>query len=105
MIYPYIKVNPKVADYLELKSQRGMLPDGNYLLWKHDLISLGGNNEETLARIGAVGMDGRQARDEQKGTSCAVLPVATDERFRMEPAADEETAEPEAVAGEGDGDE
>lgn len=105
MIYPYIKVNPKVADYLELTSQRGMLPDGNYLLWKHDLISLGGNNEETLARIGAVGMDGRQARDEQKGKSCTPLPIATDERFRMEPAEIEENVEQEPVAEEGDSNE
>lgn len=58
MMYPYIKVNNKVYKYLV---ERGLSPrfeneDGSVYLWKHDLASLVGNNEETIRRIGGVGM-------------------------------------------------
>lgn len=91
MIYPYIKVNKKVADYLKVTNDRYQFADGNYMLWKFDLMSLGGNNDETIARIGGVGMSSEQVRQEQHGGDPLPLPVALDEQFRM--SADDETEE------------
>jgi hypothetical protein len=89
MIYPYIKVNRKVVDYLGVADQRYMFDDGNYMLWKLDLLPLGGNNNETIRMIGGVGMSSEQVRAEQKGETVTPLPEAEDERFRM---TDEEMA-------------
>ena len=83
MIYAYIKVNKKVVDYLGITADRYQFPDGNYLLWKFDLMTLGGNNDETLRRIGGLGMSSEQVRAEQKGGTPAPLPVAEDPEFRM----------------------
>ncbi len=80
-LYQYIKVNPKVAEFLGLASKRYKFPDGNYLLWKLDLNELGGNNDDVIRAIGAVGMDSKQARDEQRGLTVTPLPLATDKRF------------------------
>ncbi len=84
MIYSYIKANPKVAEYLGISGERYHFSDGNVMLWKFDLMPLGGNNELTLRRIGAVGMTSTQARAEQRGETVTPLPVAEDEQFRME---------------------
>lgn len=92
-IYQYIKVNPKVAKYLGVEQQRYKFADGNYLLWKFDLMSIGGNNDETIALIGGVGMDSRQARDEQKGVTVTPLPKALDARFIIDSEAAEVTEE------------
>jgi hypothetical protein len=84
MIYQYIKANRKVAEHLGIATQRLQFPDGNYLLWKLDLMPLGGNNDDTLRMIGGVGMNSEQVRDEQRGITTTKLPVATDERFKIE---------------------
>ena len=84
MIYQYIKANRKVAEYLGIATQRLQFPDGNFLLWKFDLMPLGGNNDDTLRMIGGVGMNSEQVRDEQRGVTTTRLPMATDERFKIE---------------------
>ena len=106
-IYPYIKVNKKVVDFLGVTNDRYQFEDGNYMLWKFDLLPLGGNNDDTLRMIGGVGMSSEQARDEQLGVTVTPLPEAEDERFRMdeneimeaqaeaEPAAEENAEEVE----------
>lgn len=83
MIYQYIKANPKVAEHLGIATQRLQFPDGNYLLWKFDLMPLGGNNDDTLRMIGGVGMSSDQLRNEQRGLTVTKLPEAFDERFKM----------------------
>ena len=118
MIYPYIKVNSKVTDYLGVTNDRYRFPDGNYMLWKFDLMDLGGNNDDTLRMIGGVGMTSEQVRDEQNGVTTTPLPEAEDERFRLiaaavEPATEEEPVEEseeeevteQEQSEEGDGDE
>lgn len=107
MIYQYIKANPKVAEYLGIATQRLQFPDGNYLLWKFDLMPLGGNNDATIRLIGGVGMNSSQCRDEQRGVTVTQLPEAEDERFRIsavnteeEPAAEGQTSAPEETTGE-----
>jgi hypothetical protein len=80
-IYQYIKVNPKVAEFLGIASQRVTFPDGNYLLWKFDLNPIGGNNDDVIRMIGGVGMDSKQAKDEQRGLTNTPLPAPADERF------------------------
>lgn len=120
MIYPYIKVNKKVVDFLGVADQRYIFPDGNYMLWKLDLLPLGGNNEETIRMIGGAGMSSEQVRAEQRGGEPLPLPEAEDERFRMveesaegtvaeeqpEPGDSENggevTGEPNEESGEGD---
>ena len=37
----YIKVNPLVADYLNLRNDRNTVKDGNYLLWQADMLRFG----------------------------------------------------------------
>lgn len=107
MIYQYIKANPKVAEYLGIATQRLQFPDGNYLLWKFDLMPLGGNNDATIRLVGGVGMNSSQCRDEQRGITVTALPEAEDERFRMsaanteeKTAADGQANAPEETAGE-----
>ena len=80
-IYQYFKVNPKVANFLGIANERTIFPDGNYLLWKFDLNPLGGNCDDVLQMVGGIGMDSKQAKDEQRGITTTPLPVATDERF------------------------
>ena len=85
MMYPYIKVNQKVYKYLR---ERGLSPryeneDGSVYLWKHDLATLGGNNDETIRMIGGVGMSKDEVADEQRGKTKIVLPLAEDDRFAV----------------------
>lgn len=89
MIYQYIKANHKVAEHLGIATQRLQFPDGNYLLWKFDLMPLGGNNDDTLRMIGGVGMNSEQVRDEQRGVTTTKLPTATDERFKIDSQSEE----------------
>lgn len=84
MIYPYVKVNEKVVDLLGVKEERYQFPDGNYLLWKFDLMNIGGNNDETLRRIGGIGMSSEQVRQEQQGITTTPLPEPEDEIFRLD---------------------
>ena len=83
MIYPYIKVNSKVAEILGVTEQRYRFADGNYMLWKFDLMPIGGNNDETIRKIGGVGMTSAQVRAEQKGETVTPLPVPEDPQYRV----------------------
>lgn len=101
MVHQFIKVNVKVATFLGLATQRSQFPDGHYLLWKLDLIPLGGNSDDTLRMIGGVGMTSIEARKEQKGETRTPLPIAEDVRFRIE---DSEESSAGNLQGTDDGD-
>lgn len=93
----YIKANPKVAKFLDLERDRNTVSDGNYLLWQADMLAFGPLTQltETLQQIGGIALMAHEAREEQDGTVCRPLPVATDPRFIMETAqANEPEAEP-----------
>lgn len=81
----YIKVNPKVAQYLHLESDRNRVKDGNYLLWQADILPFGRLTElpEILERIGGVALLAGEARQEQDGIVIHELPEATDETFKI----------------------
>lgn len=88
----YIKVNPLVAKYLQLESDRNSVKDGNYLLWQSDLLKFGPLTQinEILLQIGGIALMPHEAREEQDGTVTRPLPRATDSRFIM-PAKEVET--------------
>ncbi len=79
----YIKVNPKVAQYLNLQNDRLAVKDGNYILWQADMLAFGPLTRlsETLPAIGAISLMPHEARQEQDGVMLRPLPVATDPRF------------------------
>lgn len=79
----YIKANPIVAEFLNLKADRNTVKDGNYILWQSDLLAFGPLTRlaETLTAIGAIALMPHEAREEQDGTNLRPLPVATDPRF------------------------
>jgi hypothetical protein len=83
MIYPYIKVNSKVAEILGVADQRPQFEDGSYMLWKFDLMAIGGNNDETIRKIGGVGMTSAQVRAEQQGETTTPLPEPEDPQYRV----------------------
>ena len=91
----YIKANPKVAAYLHLENDRNMVKDGNYLLWQGDMLAFGPLTQlsETLEQIGGIALLAHEAREEQEGTVTRELPIATDERFVVEVAAETDTTE------------
>lgn len=103
----YIKVNPKVAQYLHLESDRNRVKDGNYLLWQADILPFGRLTElpEILERIGGIALLAGEARQEQDGTVIHELPEATDEAFKIvvvkqpEKEADTDNPEVEQPAG------
>ena len=83
----YIKVNPKVVQFLGLEIERNKVSDGNYLLWQNDLLKFGRPLTEinaTLNQIGGIALMSNEARQEQDGTVSRPLPMASDERFRIE---------------------
>lgn len=91
----YIKVNPKVVQFLGLETERNKVSDGNYLLWQNDLLKFGRPLTEinaTLDQIGGIALMSNEARQEQDGTASRPLPMASDERFRIEV---EDAAEPQ----------
>lgn len=101
----YIKANPKVAAFLRLENDRNKVSDGNYLLWQADMAAFGCivDLPLILEQIGAIALMAHEAKQEQDGTVCRELPVATDPRFivetdNQEPEAgtEEATQEPEA---------
>ena len=100
----YIKANPKVVDYLNLRDYRNKLRDGNYLLWQRDMTAFGPlpNLADTLTRIGAIALLPHEAREEQDGTNLRPLPTATDPNFVVETVATstEETPAEETPAEE-----
>lgn len=107
----YIKVNPKVAQYLHLESDRNRVKDGNYLLWQADILPFGRLTElpEILERIGGVALLAGEARQEQDGIVIHELPEATDEAFKivvvkqLEKETDTDNPEVEQPAGDSAG--
>ena len=79
----YIKVNPLVADYLNLCNDRNTVKDGNYLLWQADMLRFGPLTQltETLKQIGGLALMPHEAKEEQDGTVVRDLPIAEDHRF------------------------
>lgn len=79
----YIKVNPLVADYLNLCNDRNTVMDGNYLLWQADMLRFGPLTQltETLKQIGGLALMPHEAKEEQDGTVVRDLPIAEDPRF------------------------
>lgn len=104
----YIKVNPKVAQYLHLESDRNRVKDGNYLLWQADILPFGRLTElpEILERIGGIALLAGEARQEQDGTVIHELPEATDEAFKIvvvkQPEKETDTDNPEVEQPAGD---
>ena len=104
----YIKVNPKVAQYLHLESDRNRVKDGNYLLWQADILPFGRLTElpEILERIGGVALLAGEARQEQDGIVIHELPEATDEAFKIvvvkQPEKGPDTDNPEVEQPAGD---
>ncbi len=104
----YIKVNPKVAQYLHLESDRNRVKDGNYLLWQADILPFGKLTElpEILERIGGVALLAGEARQEQDGIVIHELPEATDEAFKIvvvkQPEKETDTDNPEVEQPAGD---
>lgn len=104
----YIKVNPKVAQYLHLESDRNRVKDGNYLLWQADILPFGRLTElpEILERIGGVTLLAGEARQEQDGIVIHELPEATDEAFKIvvvkQPEKETDTDNPEVEQPAGD---
>jgi hypothetical protein len=96
----YIKVNPKVAQYLHLENDRNQVKDGNYLLWQADMLAFGRLTElpQILEQIGGIALAANEARQEQDGTVVRELPTATDSRFiveKDEPVSEETTEQPD----------
>lgn len=104
----YIKVNPTVAQYLHLESDRNRVKDGNYLLWQADILPFGRLTElpEILERIGGIALLAGEARQEQDGTVIHELPEATDEAFKIvvvkQPEKETDTDNPEVEQPAGD---
>ena len=92
----YIKVNPKVAQFLRVENDRNQVKDGNYLLWQADILPFGRLTDlpQILEQIGGIALMAHEARQEQDGTVVRELPTATDPRFVVEK--DKTTAEDEA---------
>lgn len=98
----YIKANPKVAAFLHLENDRNQVSDGNYLLWQADMAAFGRivDLPLILEQIGAIALMAHEAKQEQDGTVCRELPVATDPRFIVETENQEPTDnEQEQTAG------
>lgn len=83
----YVKVNPKVAEFLKIKNDRWECTDGNYILWMNDMLAFGRLSDiGNIARqIGAAILEPHEAKLEQDGKLCTPLPTAEDERFYVEP--------------------
>lgn len=88
----YIKANGKVAEYLKLENDRNKVTDGNYLLWQADMLVFGRLTElpQILEQIGGLALQAHEAREEQDGTVVRKLPVATDPRFVVEEATEQQ---------------
>lgn len=81
----YIKANPLVARYLNLDNERNTVSDGNYLFWQADMLKFGPLTRlnDILVKIGGLALSPHEAREEQDGTVCRQLPLATDARFQQ----------------------
>lgn len=94
----YIKVNPKVAEYLHLTEDRNKVADGNYLLWQADMLAFGRLSElpEILMKIGGLSLQAHEAREEQDGRVIRELPTPEDSQFVMSNTDDEATKDADA---------
>lgn len=103
----YIKANPLVVKFLQLENSRNKVKDGNYLLWQSDMLAFGRLTDlsSIVEQIGGLVLMAHEAREEQDGTVCRPLPVATDSRFIIPETSDETSAETDAEASEDDGSE
>lgn len=83
---------------MRLENDRNQVSDGNYLLWQADMTAFGRivDLPLILEQIGAIALMAHEAKQEQDGTVCRELPVATDPRFIVET----DNQEPEAGAEE-----
>lgn len=86
---------------MHLENDRNKVSDGNYLLWQADMAAFGCivDLPLILEQIGAIALMAHEAKQEQDGTVCRELPVATDPRFIVETDNQEPTdneQEPEA---------
>lgn len=90
----YVKVNRKVVEFLGLQNDRTQFKDGNFLLWMQDLMVFGNliNFGSILSQIGGIALTGEEARQEQDGVTNRPLPTATDERFIIETASQEDSS-------------
>lgn len=90
----YVKVNRKVVEFLGLQNDRTQFKDGCFLLWMQDLMVFGSliNFGRILSQIGAIPLTGEEARQEQDGVTNRPLPTATDERFIIETASQEDSS-------------
>ena len=81
---------------MHLENDRNKVSDGNYLLWQADMAAFGCivDLPLILEQIGAIALMAHEAKQEQDGTVCRELPVATDPRFIVET----DNQEPEAGA-------
>ena len=101
----YIKANPKVAVYLHLENDRLKLKDGNYILWQGDMTAFAPLPmlNDTLTKIGGIALMPHEAKQEQDGTVVRPLPTATDERFIMEAATEQDEDDTNTTDGQQDG--
>ena len=81
-----------------MEKDRNKVKDGNYLLWQADMLPFGRLTElpQILEQIGGIALQAHEARQEQDGTVCRELPIATDSRFVVEKL--ENTKVPETPA-------
>lgn len=98
----YIKVNPKVAKHLHLENDRLQVKDGNYILWQGDMTAFGPLPmlSEALTQIGGIALMPYEAKEEQDGINNRPLPVATDERFIIEPETEQPISQTDEAEGE-----
>lgn len=73
----YIKAPKKVAILVGQSENRGVFPDGNFLLWERDLLCLSPYDVEAL---GCARMTSQEVISEQHGGVPLQLPDATDPR-------------------------
>lgn len=86
---------------MHLENDRNQVSDGNYLLWQADMAAFGRivDLPLILEQIGAIALMAHEAKQEQDGTVCRELPVATDPRFIVETAQEPTDNEQEQTAG------
>ena len=84
----YYKVNAKVAEYLNLTTERNMTKDGNYILWVADINRFGSlvNISGILEDIGGVALSSADVVKELRGEMSTKLPEPKDERFVVKSA-------------------
>ena len=84
----YYKVNPRVAEYLNLTAERNMTKDGNYILWVADINRFGSlvNISGILEDIGGVALSSADVVKELRGEMSTKLPEPKDARFVVKSA-------------------